>query len=142
MFLAVMGLLALWTLVAMAAWLILWPRIAPAPTVSPPVDSGADLRFEVLEGRMDRLTLAVSDGIGRAERVEKRIQKTVTSARRLVSEAGLEHAGIEAEHEQLHLGNDPVVEPLPAVSAPVARHRQIRVPGGFIALEESNGQRA
>jgi len=56
--------------------------------------------------RMEALTLAVSDGIARVDRADKRIQKTVTSARRLIRENGLEHAGIEAEYEELQSGDD------------------------------------
>jgi len=57
------------------------------------------------------LTLAVDEGIKGYKRAENRVQKTVTSARRLIRENGLEHAGIEAEYEELHDGND---EPSPS----------------------------
>jgi hypothetical protein len=58
------------------------------------VFEGFDLRFEAL-------TVAVSEGIAGYQRAEKRVQKTVASARRLVAEHGLEHAGIEAEAAEL-----------------------------------------
>jgi len=51
--------------------------------------------------RIDQLRLAVSDGIERVDRAEKRVQKTVSGARRLLKENGLEHAGLEAEAEEL-----------------------------------------
>jgi len=57
--------------------------------------------MEKNEARLDSLTLAVAEGIERVSRAENRIAKTVTSARRLVAAAGLEHAGIEAEDQEL-----------------------------------------
>jgi len=71
------------------------------PTIQEPLET-VDL-----ERRLDDLTLAVDEGIRRIDRAESRVQKTVTSARRQLREAGIEHAGIEAEYEELHEGDDP-----------------------------------
>jgi len=60
-----------------------------------------------MELRLDDLRTALADGIARVDRSEKRIQKTVTSARRLVQSNGLEHAGIEAEFDELE---EPLVQ--------------------------------
>jgi len=63
-------------------------------------------RLDELTGRIDALTLAVAEGIKGYKRAENRVQKTVTSARRLVRESGLEHAGIEAEYDELQSRDD------------------------------------
>lgn len=74
------------------------------------IAKGIDARFETL-------TQAVADGISHTKRAEKRVQKTVTSARRLIRESGLEHAAIDAEFEELHDGDEggSAPEELPAV---------------------------
>jgi len=86
----------------------------PEPVSDP---DGLAALWKSLEGLEKRtldslveLKLAVADGIMRVDRADKRIQKTVTSARRQLREAGLEHAGIEAEYEELHDGDDSGVE--------------------------------
>jgi len=88
------------------------------------IAEGLDLRFEAL-------TLAVSDGIARSDRAEKRVQRTVTSARRQIREAGLEHAGIEAEHDELRDSDaDPIQDAqVLEVSASVAPRRNTGIPG-------------
>jgi len=91
-----------------------------------------------LTTRLDKLTFAVSDGIERVARAENRIAKTVTSARRLVREAGLEHAGIEAEHDQLQPRDADPVQPLPAMPEEVAATRTIRIPGGSLMIGVPN----
>jgi len=60
---------------------------------------------------IESLTIAVSEGIAGYKRHEARVQKTVTSARRLIRESGLEHAGIEAEYAELHDGDEAPSEP-------------------------------
>jgi len=60
-----------------------------------------EIRLDGLGEEIDRIKIALSDGIARNDRAEKRIQKTVASARRQLREAGIEHAGIEAEHAEL-----------------------------------------
>jgi len=86
-------------------------RIDPAPPLADP--DTLEALWKSLEGLEKRtlenaaqLRLAVSDGIERVARAEKRIQKTVTSARRAIRDAGLEHAGIEAEHDELQPRDD------------------------------------
>jgi len=114
---------------------VLRPKNAPVTTVPYPVPTeDLDLRMHTLTDDMARLTIAVSEGIARVDRHEKRVQKTVTSARRLVREAGLEHAGIEAESEELQSAHDEGVEPLPAMPAQVAETRTIRIPGGHLEV--------
>jgi len=106
-------------------------RIDPPPTPAEPSHL-EDHREAIadLNSRLDRLTGAVADGIERVTRSENRIQKTVTSARRLVRESGLEHAGIEAEYEELQPRNDEAVQPLPPLPQDLEETRTIRIPGG------------
>jgi len=108
-------------------------RSVPGPDSTATED--LQLFTATLRTDVDRLTLAVSEGIARVDRAENRIQKTVTSARRLVREAGLEHAGIEAEHAELRSPDDEGIEPLPAMPAPVDATRTVRIPGGILTLE-------
>jgi len=110
----------------------------PVP-VTEPSSTGVDeekLNVVLIEinARIDSLKLAVADGIERVARAENRISKTVTSARRLVRENGLEHAGIEAEFEELQPANGEAVEPLPPLPEQVGETRTIRVPGGTIEI--------
>ena len=89
---------------------------------------------DALNYRMDNLALAVEEGIRRVDRAENRIQKTVTSARRLVRENGLEHAGIEAEFAELESPNAEGIPALPPVPEPVAGARTVRIPGGHLQI--------
>jgi len=104
------------------------------PVVTPvePPSWGDDIAD--VNARVDRLTLAVSDGIERVHRAESRVAKTVTSARRVVREAGLEHAGIEAEYDQLRAGDAEAIEPLPPMSEEVESTRIVRFPGGQLEI--------
>jgi len=90
--------------------------------------------IDKLESRVDKLTLAVSDGIERVHRAETRVAKTVTNARRLVRNAGLEHEGLEAEHEEIRARDDEGVEELPPMPTPVEETRTIRIPGGRLEI--------
>ena len=47
--------------------------------------------------RIVELTSAVDQGIKQVERVEKRVQRTITAARTMVAKAGLSHPGLDAE---------------------------------------------
>jgi len=82
---------------------------------------------------LDRLKLALSDGIERVDRANKRIEKTVANARRLVAASGLEHPGLEAEAEQLRLadGEPSGPEPVPAMpeSLDLPSGRPTGIPG-------------
>jgi len=114
-------------------------RIDHRLTVPDPSDHSRSLdRHEAeiitLRNGLADLVLAVDDGIRRVDRAESRIQKTVTSARRLVKESGLEHAGIEAEASELRDRDDERVEPLPAVPTPVESPRAVRIPGGTLQI--------
>jgi len=106
------------------------PRAAEEP-LNPDL---RDRRMEDLELEMERLKEAVAHGITQVSRNENRIQKTVTSARRLVREAGLEHAGIEAEYEELQPPDAEGIQPLPAVPAQVETNRVVRFPGGSLEI--------
>jgi len=108
-------------------------RNEPGPSAPHPEPTERVYR-EVTEmkGEIERMKFAVSEGIARVDRSEKRIQKTVTSARRQLREAGLEHAGIEAEHAELQSSNANGSEPLPIVPKQVGPTRTLRVPGGLI----------
>jgi len=77
------------------------------------------------------LTIALDEGIKGYKRAENRIQKTVVSARRLIRENGLEHAGIEAEYEELReRDGEASPEPeLPPLLAPVEEHQETGIPG-------------
>lgn len=77
------------------------PEPVPDRFVTPSMLHEITQLAEKNAAQIDDLRLAVSDGIQRSDRAEKRVQKTVSAARRLVRENGLEHAGLEAEHEEL-----------------------------------------
>lgn len=83
---------------------------------------------------MKSLTLAVAEGIERVTRAEKRIQKQVTGARRLVREAGLEHPGIEAEFAELESRDAEAGQELPPVPTPLEERRAVRIPGGHLEI--------
>jgi len=104
------------------------PQPPPAPTVT------LEGRILELELGLERLTVALDDGISGYRRAEKRIQKTVTSARRLVKESGLEHAALEAESEEIRGRDAEGIPPLSAMPTPVAATRTIRIPGGHLEI--------
>ncbi len=81
------------------------------------------------EDEIAKLRLAVEHGIERVDRAEKRVQKTVASARRLVASSGVEHAGLEAEDEELRERNGEAVEALPAVQPELVDDRPTGIPG-------------
>jgi len=89
------------------------PDVYPTPTV----DLEGELRVRIADNRaaIANLVLAVSEGIAHTKRHEKRIQKTVSGARRLLAEAGLQHAGLEAEVAELHAADEEELPPLRAV---------------------------
>ena len=90
-------------------------------TVTDRVDELTVAHQELRDGHKD-LILAVSEGIERTERAERRVQATVKRARKELSERGLSDPGLEAENQELsdidgdRGGNGEV----PAVRAPVA----------------------
>jgi len=63
-----------------------------------------------LQRQLDRLTLAIAEGIERTDRAEKRVQKTVQGAKRLVAAHGLEHGGLDAEVAELAERNGEDIE--------------------------------
>jgi len=111
------------------------PHINPAPPQREPSRTHELVkRLDDHDGELAKLRLAVSDGIERVARAENRIQKTVTSARRAVREAGLEHAGIDAEFEELRPPDAEGIEPLPAMPTQVDASRTVRIPGGILEI--------
>lgn len=100
------------------------PQAAPEPVPD-------RLVTDDLQRQIDRLTLAVSDGIERVARAESRVSKTVTSARRLLKDSGLEHAGIEAEAEEIRGRDESPSEetPVQGVLPILADDRPSGVPG-------------
>jgi len=107
-------------------------RVQTAPEPVP--STWAHEHITKLEVDVANLTVAVSEGIAGFKRHENRIQKTVTSARRLVREAGLEHAGIEAEYDELRPVDAEAEPTLPPMPEEVATTRTIRIPGGHLEI--------
>jgi len=101
------------------------PQITPAMLVE--ISKEVDRNREAI----GRLTLAVEHGIERVDPAEKRVQKTVTSARRLLRENGLEHAGLDAEASELRERDGEASEEpeLQLVPAQVAPRRHTGIPG-------------
>jgi len=71
-----------------------------------------------LVARVDLLVLAVDAGITHVERVEKRVAATIRRARKEFTDAGFEHAGLDAEAAELQLvdgdgGEEDSVPPMP-----------------------------
>jgi len=118
------------------------PAAAPAPAPTPdsyPM-SRNQWRAEV-EAELERMKLAIAEGIERVDRAEKRIRKSVTGARKLVRENGLEHSGLEAEYDELRLddGEPSQAVELPPLPASVEPGRRIRFPGVSQAFLERMG---
>jgi len=114
-------------------------RIEQPQPLADPVVSHDELTFlhkgvAQNEAAIAKLVLAVSDGIERVHRAETRVAKTVTNARRLVRNAGLEHEGLEAEHEEIRARDENGIEPLPTLPEEVAQTRTIRIPGGSLTI--------
>lgn len=61
--------------------------------------------LDALSEKYDDIVLAVSEGIERTDRSERRIQATIRSARRRLAEGGYSDPGIEAEVDQLRAEN-------------------------------------
>lgn len=100
---------------------------APHPTATEEI-AAMSTRFHA---EIESLRFAIAEGIERTERAEKRVQKTVASSRKLLREAGIEHAPLEAEAAQLLERNaegERGVELLPMPEG-VVEPRKIRIPG-------------
>ena len=132
---AILALLALTTSVVVAGRAIVrsFDRPPPVPNWTDPTPEMDELRRQMgaSNERHDSLKLAVSDGIERVHRAETRIAKTVTSARRLLAENSLEHAGLEAEYQEIQQRDaEPLEEaPLQLVPGVVEDHRPSGIPG-------------
>jgi len=136
--LAVVATMALVALAGTLAWVARAlsynnERPAPVADLSPITKGLLELAAEVDRNRerIENLQLAVDVGIKEVNRVKSRIEKTVTHARRLAREAGVEHAGIEAEYEELRAGDDEVIEaePLRALLPDVVPLGRTGIPG-------------
>lgn len=75
-----------------------------------------------LAARMDDLTTAVDEGIKRVQRSENRVRAIVDGAKKQLSDAGYEHAGVDAEASELRELDAGVrgAESVPAVRPDVA----------------------
>lgn len=60
-------------------------------------------RVDGLESGTKDITLAVSEGIERVDRSERRVRAVVRSARKELAAEGFEHPGLEAENRELQL---------------------------------------
>jgi len=74
--------------------------------------------LQELERRLKETNVAVSEGIERTERTERRIGATVARARKEFRESGYEHPGVEAEDHELRKrdgdgSGDRGVQPVP-----------------------------
>lgn len=59
--------------------------------------------LDSIEGKLRTMTHAISEGIERTDRAERRIKATVRRARKELSEAGLTDPGVDAENLELRL---------------------------------------
>jgi len=86
---------------------------------------------EALQKRMDELTLAVADGIGRTERAESRIKNTVYRAKQKLAASGLSDPALDAEADDLPPSDGEGVAPVPAVQQSVEEATDVpsSVPG-------------
>jgi len=75
-----------------------------------------------LAARMDDLTTAVDEGVKRVSRSENRVRAIVDGAKKQLTDAGYEHAGVDAEVSELRELDeaDGRAESMPPVRAPVA----------------------
>jgi len=109
--------------------------IAPPATPPDPSDrTEPDLWRSELDGQMKQLTLAVSEGIERTDRAEKRVRKTITAARKLLKDSGLEHPALEAEADEIRERDDQGIQPLPAMPEILDPPKTIRIPGGHLTI--------
>lgn len=71
------------------------------PQVTAEISTELRVELDAIGVQIGDLRIAVSEGIAGYQRHEKRVQKTVAGARKLLREGGLEHAGLEAEVSEL-----------------------------------------
>lgn len=80
---------------------------------------------EDLQHQFKDVLQAVAEGIERTERAERRVQQTVKRARKELKDRDLEDPGLEAEAEQLRIGDggrspDIGLQPMPTGVGPAA----------------------
>jgi len=138
---AILALLALAASVH-SAGRVLCKTIYLKQFVAPHIETvSLPLEIQSLEARIEELTLAVASGILHVNRAEKRVAKSVTGARKLLRDNGLEHAGLEAEVAELRdtdepRGEEETVQPVPP---DVDRNRKTGIPG--VSFEELEAYR-
>jgi len=137
----VLALLAITGMTAVVGRVVLtrMKELAPPaiqPTTIPVTHADLDVISMRFHAEVESLRFAIAEGIERTDRAEKRVQKTVAGARRLVREAGIDHPALEAEIAQLQSRDDEASgkRELPAVPEGLAPARTIRIPGGELTI--------
>ena len=103
-------------------------RVESAPTPVPPTalpenyEADVDARFLEFAKALTETRLAVSEGIERVDRSERRIKATVARARKELAARGFDDPGLEAEAHELRVvdGDGGADGGVPAVSEEVA----------------------
>jgi len=103
-------------------------RVESAPTPSDRVANLEDLILKInadlgdADKKIKELTFAVSEGIERTDRAERRIRNAIQRARKELAKLGYEDPGLEAEAQELRIvdGAGGADGGLPAVSEEVA----------------------
>jgi len=111
-------------------------KIANRPQTIPPLPAHQKVAenteaIAALYNEQRRLTAAVSEGIAQVVRHDRRIEKAVAGARRLLKANGLEHPGLEAEAGEIREGDEegsPEPE-LPPVQEEMVLDRPTGIPG-------------
>jgi len=137
----VLALLAITGMTAVVGRVVLTriKELAPPPAhpiTTPVTHADLDVISTRLHAEIETLRFAIAEGIERTDRSEKRVQKTVAGARRLVREAGIDHPALEAEASQIQSRDDEGggEGKLPPVPESVAPSRTIRIPGGELTI--------
>ena len=81
-----------------------------------------DARLDDLQTKIKDLTFAVSEGIERTDRAERRVRGVIARARKELAARGYEDPGLEAEDQELRIvnGDGGQDQQLPPVSEDVA----------------------
>ena len=82
-----------------------------------------DARLDELQTKVKDLTFAVSEGIERTDRAERRVRGVIARARKELAARGYEDPGLEAEDKELRIvnGDGGQDQQLPLVSEDVAK---------------------
>lgn len=86
---------------------------------------GLDHLLTLVAAELEDMKLAISHGIEHVDRAERRVNQTVSRARKELAKADLEYPALESEHQELQLldgGRSEGVQPVPEdVAAPESR---------------------